>query len=99
MGRDDNQTNRAPLIHLTATSAITHPLANEDLLAYLQLARTPRVGPVTFQRLLSLYGTPHDALAALPDLARNGGQRRPFKIFARHLTEEEIRQTRDYGGK
>lgn len=84
---------------MSATSAISHPLADEDLLAYLRLARTPRVGPVTFQRLLSVYGTPHDALAALPDLARNGGQRRPFKIFARHLAEEEIRQTRDYGGE
>jgi len=44
-------------------------------LDWLRLARTPRVGPVTFNELLQRYPNPSDAIAALPGLARRGGGR------------------------
>jgi DNA processing protein len=46
-------------------------------IAALRLARTPRIGPVTFTALLNRFGTAHAALEALPDLAANGGGRAP----------------------
>ena len=46
--------------------------------ARLRLARTPRVGPVNFVRLMQRFGSAARALDALPDLAqRNGGASAP----------------------
>lgn len=42
--------------------------------ARLRLARTDRVGPVTFRQLLQRFGSAQRALDALPDLVRKGGQ-------------------------
>lgn len=41
--------------------------------ARLRLARTDRVGPVTFRQLLDRFGTAARALEALPDVVRRGG--------------------------
>ena len=41
--------------------------------ARLRLARTDRVGPVTFRQLLQRFGDAVTALEALPDLVRRGG--------------------------
>jgi len=43
----------------------------------LQLARTPRVGPVTFSALMRRFGTAQAALEALPELAQRGGGKAP----------------------
>lgn len=44
-----------------------------ELLARLRLARTDKVGPITYRALLERFGTAQAALEALPDLARRGG--------------------------
>jgi DNA processing protein len=44
-------------------------LAQSERIAWLQLARTARVGPLTFHRLLARFGSPHTALEALPRLS------------------------------
>lgn len=41
----------------------------------LRLIRSANVGPVTYRQLLQRFGTAASALAALPDLARQGGAR------------------------
>jgi DNA processing protein len=48
-------------------------LAPAERFARLRLARTDRVGPVTFRQLLDRYGSAERALDALPDLMRRGG--------------------------
>ena len=42
--------------------------------AWLRLSRTKRVGPVTFYRLLERFGSPSEALNAVPKLSTRGGQ-------------------------
>ena len=49
------------------------PLSEAERLARLRLARTDRVGPVTFRQLLDRFGTAERALEALPDLVRRAG--------------------------
>ena len=44
-----------------------------DALDWLQLARSRRVGPATFHRLLREHGTAGAALAALPEIAAAAG--------------------------
>ena len=41
--------------------------------AWLCLSRTKRVGPVTFYRLLERFGSPSEALTAVPKLSTRGG--------------------------
>lgn len=43
-------------------------LSQSERVAWLQLARTPRVGPMTFHRLLARFGAASAALEALPRL-------------------------------
>ncbi len=49
------------------------PLPETERFARLRLARTDRVGPVTFKQLLDRFGTAERAVEALPDLIRRGG--------------------------
>ncbi|MFN7710646.1 MAG: DNA-processing protein DprA [Holosporales bacterium] len=56
------------------------PPIDAERLARLRLARSEHVGPITFKKLLSRYGSARAALAALPELALRGGLRRTLKI-------------------
>ncbi len=49
------------------------PLPEAERFARLRLARTDRVGPVTFRQLLDRYETAERALEALPELVRRAG--------------------------
>ena len=57
-----------PLLRLMSSARLP-PLAGERL-ARIRLARTSRIGPVTFHEMLGHYGSATAALDALPELAR-----------------------------
>lgn len=50
---------------------MTRPLARPEKIAWAQLARTPRIGPLTFHRLISRFGSATAALDALPRVGRD----------------------------
>jgi DNA processing protein len=65
-----NALTTLPLLRsMFQTPAAPPPLVGERL-ARIRLARTPRVGPVTFHEMLGHYGSAEAALDALPELAR-----------------------------
>ena len=64
-------------------------LSGGGLLARVRLIRTAGVGPVTYRQLISRFGGPDEALAAIPDLARRGGGRAPT-ICSVETAEREI---------
>jgi DNA processing protein len=47
-------------------------LSERERRAWLRLARTENVGPVTFRNLLACFGTASSALEELPRLASRG---------------------------
>ena len=51
-----------------------------ERLAWLRLARSEQVGPVTFAQLISRFGSARAALDALPELARRGGRSSSLRI-------------------
>jgi DNA processing protein len=53
---------------------MTRALSDRERREWLTLARTENVGPVTFDQLVDRFGSPAEALAALPELARRGGR-------------------------
>ena len=73
-------------------------LSEADILAYIRLSRTEKLGPVTFRRLMNLYGEPHTALSALPELAARGGRSKAFKALSAQAAKREYDATQKLGG-
>ena len=70
-----------------------------EKLARLRLARSENVGPVTFRQLLDRFGSAEAALAALPDLARRGGRKRPIRITPAGAAEDELAALEAFGAE
>lgn len=64
----------------------------------LRLARTPRVGPVTYAQLVSRFGSAGAAVAALPDLAQRAGGKPP-RPANREDAERELAAVAALGGR
>ena len=77
---------------------MTGQLSEADILAYIRLSRTEKLGPVTFRRLMNLYGEPHAALSALPELAARGGRSKAFKPASEQAAKREYETTLKLGG-
>lgn len=72
-------------------------LSQAERIDWLRLARTPNVGPVTFAQLLARYRSPREAIAALPELAKRAGRKRPLKAPEQDQIEQELEATKAYG--
>ena len=70
------------------SSNTPQPLSDSDRIEQLQLIRSRRVGPATFQRLLGEYGSASGALEALPDIAQQAGVKN-YKVFAKDWATKE----------
>jgi DNA processing protein len=66
--------------------------------AWLRLARTEHVGPVTFHNLLARFGSAAAALEALPRLARRGGGK-TFELPPAGDAERELEKLTALGGR
>jgi DNA processing protein len=73
-------------------------LSDADRVAWLRLARSEGIGPVTFYGLLARFGTPAAALTALPDLFAKTG-RKQGRIATATQVEDEIAKTLAIGGQ
>ena len=76
----------------------TGALDVSEKLAWLRLARTENVGPVTFHRLLESYGSASRVLSALPELARRGGRKKPLVVPPLSAVENEYERLTKMGG-
>jgi len=72
-------------------------LSTGEKLDRLRLIRSENVGPITYRQLLSRFTTAGQALAALPDLARRGGRKRPIRVCPRPQAEQEMAATEQAG--
>lgn len=73
----------------------TQTLTDKERSDWLRLARTPRVGPVTFAQLIAKFGSAGRAIDALPNLTRK--RKTPLKPASADLAEKEIEDLRAYG--
>lgn len=76
----------------------THQLDDTERRAWLRLARTTHVGPVTFANLLNRFGSAAAALAEVPQFARRGGGRELF-IPADADIARELDRLKKMGGR
>ena len=75
---------------------LTPPRSEEDILTWLRLLRSRRVGISTFFRLLTEHGSAKAALEALPEIARAAGVD-DYTICPLPVVEQELRQARFAG--
>lgn len=68
-----------------------------EKLAWLRLARSPSVGPVTFAQLIARFGTATAALGEAPRLALRGGK--PFIAFPEAHALRELQSIEALGGR
>jgi len=73
-------------------------ISRTEKLNWLRLIRSENVGPITFFQLLKNYGSAEKAIEMLPGLARNGGAKKPIRIFAKAAAEREMEQLGLLGG-
>lgn len=79
------------------TGSLRRPLSREETLDWLRLIRSENVGPITFFQLVRRFGSAAAALAALPDLAKRGGRRRPVQICPKVAAERELARFDELG--
>jgi DNA processing protein len=77
---------------------MTNALDARERLAWLRLARTAEVGPVTFAQLLTRFGSAKAALEELPRLARRGGGKN-FILSSESDAVGELEQLEKLGGR
>ena len=77
---------------------MTRTLSDLERVRWLQLTRTPNVGPVTFAQLLARFGSAEAALSEVPRLARRGGGAPP-KVPDEDAIRREIEALSQRGGR
>lgn len=73
------------------------PLDDAQRLACLRLIRSESVGPVTFRALINHFGGAQAALEALPEIARQGGRRKPVRVCQIATAEAELEAAANAG--
>ena len=76
--------------HISSTHPPLPPTTEEDRFAWLRLLRSRRVGVSTFHRLMAEHGTAQNALAALPEVARQAGLE-TYEICPPGVIEAELK--------
>jgi DNA processing protein len=74
-------------------------LTDQERLEWHRLSQSENVGPVTFQKLLTRYGTAAKALEALPTLSRQGGLARPLRIYSTEAAAQDFARAEKCGGR
>ena len=69
-----------------------------EKLAWLRLIRTENIGPISFYRLVEVYGSARRALEKIPDMAARGGRSKPLVIPPAATIENEYESLLKMGG-
>ncbi len=79
-------------------SGVRRALSDSERRAWLRLARTQNVGPVTFAQLIARFGSASAALAELPRLSRRGGGGE-LKPASDADAQRELERLHGFGGR
>ncbi len=70
-------------------------VVNKDLLAWIQLALSENVGPVTFRQLLQFFGSCEEALKHITEIAAQGGAKRKIKLCSEKMAEAQLTRAQE----
>ena len=72
-------------------------ISDAERLDRLRLLRSENIGPVTWRQLMEAYGSASAALQALPEMAKRGGRKKPYKACSKSVVEDEQAATEAVG--
>ncbi|MEP2943238.1 MAG: DNA-processing protein DprA [Hyphomicrobiales bacterium] len=72
-------------------------LSDEQRIAWLRLARSERIGAVTFHNFINRYGSAQAALDALPDIMNRNKSKAGARICSRNEAEHELEEAARHG--
>ena len=72
-------------------------LTDEQRIAWLRLARTEQVGPISFFNFINRFGSAENALDALPEIASKAGSNKFPKICSRDDAQRELEAAQKLG--
>ena len=72
-------------------------LSTEEKINWIRLILSENVGPITFNQLLSFYGTATEAIKHIDDLARRGGRKKPIIAATVDQAEKQLEQAEKNG--
>lgn len=81
-----------------STPPLCPPQSEDELVSWFRLLRSRRVGPATFFRLMKEHGNAKNALAALPEIARNAGVQN-YQVCPVSVVVDEIKTGRQAGAE
>ncbi len=76
----------------------TKELSEQEKFDYVRLIRSENVGPITFFKLIELFGSASEALQHAPELAKKGGKR-TLKICPAKEVQKELKKAEDAKAK
>lgn len=74
-------------------------LCESERLDWLRLIRTENIGPITFARLLSQFGSARATIDALPQMAAKAGRKLPLRAAACEVAQQEIERAINAGAR
>ncbi len=86
-------------MNLFQSNTQTDSLNETERLAWLRLIRTDNIGPITFYQLIERFGSASEALAALPELSRRGGRKKPLTAPPESQITKEYKALQKLGGQ
>ena len=84
---------------LFQSNAQSDTLDETERLAWLRLIRTDNIGPITFYQLIERFGSAREALAALPELSKRGGRKKPLSAPPESQIAKEYKALQKLGGQ
>ncbi len=69
----------------------------KEKIAWLRLARSENIGPITFRELLKFHGSAQQALEAIPEMAKKGGKKN-ISLCSSETANKEYEKTIAFGG-
>ena len=74
-------------------------MTEQERIDWLRLAFSENVGPATFRKLLSIFGSPAKALENIEGWAKQGGAKKAIKIADEKSVQYQIKQADKFGAQ
>jgi len=74
-------------------------LSELEKINWIRLARSENIGPATFFRLLDIFESASIAVEKTPEFSMQAGLKKPLKICAQSVIDEELSKTQKFGAE
>ncbi len=74
-------------------------LTEVEKINWIRLIMSDNIGPITFNQLLSFYGSASEAINNINELAHRGGRKKPYEIASVEAAEKQRQMAKEAGAE